>query len=78
MHTKRKGGTMKYLERLVGRPLTLGGLIESIRLGEEMSQTAGAVVPVENCRHALAAHTGREIDSTPRPNKIRDGLYYGP
>jgi len=42
MRTKAKSKTMKYLERVAGRPLTLGGLIESIRLGEEMSQTAFA------------------------------------
>lgn len=42
MRTRTKSDTMKYLERVAGRPLTLSGLIESIRLGEEMSQTAFA------------------------------------
>ena len=34
--------TMKFLEETAGRPLTLGGVLESHRLGEEMSQTAFA------------------------------------
>jgi transcriptional regulator with XRE-family HTH domain len=42
MNTKAKSETIKYLERVAGRPLTLGGLIESIRLGEEMSQISFA------------------------------------
>jgi transcriptional regulator with XRE-family HTH domain len=42
MRTKTKSNTMKYLERVAGRSLTLGGLLESIRLGEEMTQTAFA------------------------------------
>ena len=42
MRTKTKSNTMKYLERVAGRPLSLGGLLESIRMGEEMSQTAFA------------------------------------
>ena len=42
MYTKTKSDTMRYLERVTGRPLTLGGLIESIRLGEDISQTAFA------------------------------------
>ncbi|MBF0443032.1 MAG: helix-turn-helix transcriptional regulator [Oligoflexales bacterium] len=29
---------MTFLESTAGRPLTLGGMIESIRLGEDMSQ----------------------------------------
>ena len=37
MSTK-KSPTRKLLERLTGGPVTLGGLIEAIRLGEEMSQ----------------------------------------
>lgn len=38
MSIERKSKTMKMLERINGRPLTLGGLIESIRIGEEQSQ----------------------------------------
>ncbi|MBI3534840.1 MAG: helix-turn-helix transcriptional regulator, partial [Deltaproteobacteria bacterium] len=38
MRTKAKSKTMIFLESAAGRALTLGGMLESIRLGEEMSQ----------------------------------------
>lgn len=34
----KKSETVKFLEKLSGGAVTLGGLIESIRLSEEMSQ----------------------------------------
>lgn len=34
----RKSDTKKFLERITGGPVTLGKLMESIRLGEELSQ----------------------------------------
>ncbi|PIT99127.1 MAG: XRE family transcriptional regulator [Bdellovibrionales bacterium CG10_big_fil_rev_8_21_14_0_10_45_34] len=37
MNTK-KSSTRKFLEKLTGGPVTLGRLLESIRLGEESSQ----------------------------------------
>jgi transcriptional regulator with XRE-family HTH domain len=37
MSTK-KSDTLKFLEKITGGPVTLGKMIESIRLGEEMSQ----------------------------------------
>ena len=37
MSTK-KSSTRKFLEKLTGGPVTLGKLIEAIRLGEEVSQ----------------------------------------
>lgn len=37
MNTK-KSSTRKFLEKLTGGPVTLGKLIEAIRLGEELSQ----------------------------------------
>jgi len=37
MNTK-KSTTRKFLENLTGGPVTLGKLIEAIRLGEELSQ----------------------------------------
>ncbi len=38
MRIRQKSETMRFLENVAGRPLTLGGLLESIRLSEEMSQ----------------------------------------
>ena len=34
----KKSDAMKFLDELIGEPFTLGGLLESIRLGEEMTQ----------------------------------------
>lgn len=43
MNTKRqKSDAMAFLEKLAGRPLTIGGILESIRLGEEMTLDAFA------------------------------------
>ena len=38
MNTDEKSPTMRFLEGLTGGPLSLGDLVLSIRLGEEMSQ----------------------------------------
>src|ERR1700738_4253115 len=37
-HVNKKSDTIKFLEGLRGGPLTFHGLVEAIRLGEEMSQ----------------------------------------
>lgn len=37
MSTKKKSPTMKFLNDLAGRSLSLGGLLESLRLSEEES-----------------------------------------
>jgi transcriptional regulator with XRE-family HTH domain len=66
MSTKRKSGTMKYLERVAGRPLTLGGLIESIRLSEEMSQTAFARKLGISPSHLCDIEKGRKVVSPER------------
>lgn len=52
---------MKYLERIAGRPLTLGVLIESIRLGEEMSQTAFARKLGISPSHLCDIEKGRKV-----------------
>jgi len=52
---------MKYLERVAGRPLTLGGLIASIRLGEEMSQTAFARRLDVSPSHLCDIEKGRKV-----------------
>ena len=66
MRTKKKSGTMKYLERVAGRPLTLGGPIESIRLGEEMSQTAFARKLGVSPSHLCDIEKGRKVISPQR------------
>lgn len=44
MITKDTKETLKYLENLMGEKLTLGGLILSIRQGEELSQVEFAKI----------------------------------
>jgi len=61
MSTKTKSNTMKYLEQVAGRPLTLGGLIESIRLGEEMSQNAFARKLGISPSHLCDIEKGRKV-----------------
>jgi len=38
MPTKRKSAAIRFLEKIGGGPLTIGKLLEAIRLGEEISQ----------------------------------------
>jgi len=66
MSIKRKSATLKYLERAAGRPLTLGGLIKSIRLGEEMSQTAFARKLGVSPSHLCDIEKGRKVVSPER------------
>ena len=61
MRTKTKSDTIKYLERIAGRPLTLGGLIESIRSGEEMSQAAFARKLGISPSHLCDIEKGRKV-----------------
>ncbi len=37
-HETKKSDTRKFLEKITGGPVTLGKLIESIRLGDDLSQ----------------------------------------
>ena len=61
MSTKTKSAAMNYLERMAGRPLALGGLIESIRLGEEMSQSAFARKLGISPSHLCDIEKGRKV-----------------
>ena len=61
MRTKTKSNTMKYLERVGGRPLSLGGLLESIRIGEEMSQTVFARKLDISPSHLCDIEKGRKV-----------------
>ncbi len=61
MRTREKSGTMKFLENIAGRPLTLGGLLESIRLGEESSQAAFAKRLGISASHLCYIEKGRKV-----------------
>ena len=62
----KKSETMKFLEETAGRPLTLGGLLESIRLSEEMSQIAFAKKLKVSASHLCDIEKGRKVVSPER------------
>ncbi len=70
MSTRIKSATMKYLAQTAGRPLTLGGLLESIRLGEEMSQAAFARKLGVSPSHLCDIEKGRKVVSPERPARF--------
>ena len=63
---KKKTTTMKSLEKMAGRPLTLGGLLESIRMGEELSQAAFAKKLGVSPSHLCDIEKGRKVVSPER------------
>ena len=66
MTTRKKSETMKFLEEAAGRPLSLGGLLESIRVGEEMSQAAFAKKLGVSPSHLCDIEKGRKVVSPER------------
>ncbi len=78
MYTKTKSDTMRYLERVTGRPLTLGGLIESIRLGEDISQTAFARKLGISPSHLCDIEKGRKVVSPERAARFAKILERSP
>ena len=66
MTTRKKSETMKFLEETAGRPLTLGGLIESLREGEGMSQAAFARKLGVSPSHLCDIEKGRKVVSPER------------
>ena len=66
MTTKKKSTTVKFLEQLAGRPLTLGGLLESLRLAENQSQTHFARILKISPSHLCDIEKGRKFVSPAR------------
>lgn len=66
MTTKRKSETIKFLEKVSGRPLTFGALLESYRLREEMSQVAFAKKLKISPSHLCDIEKGRKCVSAVR------------
>jgi transcriptional regulator with XRE-family HTH domain len=78
MSIKIKSNTMKYLEQIAGRPLALGGLLESIRLGEEMSQAAFARKLGISPSHLCDIEKGRKVVSPERAARFAKALGRSP
>ena len=70
MRTRPKSGAMRFLEGVAGRPLTLGGLLESIRLSEEMSQAAFAKKLGISASHLCDIEKGRKVVSPERAGRF--------
>lgn len=66
MSTKKKSDAMKFLTKAAGRPLTFGGLLESIRLSEEISQIAFAKKLKISASHLCDIEKGRKTVSAAR------------
>lgn len=66
MATKRMSPAMRSLQKAAGRPLTLGGLLESIRVGEETSQATFAKKLGVSPSHLCDIEKGRKVISPER------------
>ncbi|MGZ3771916.1 MAG: helix-turn-helix domain-containing protein [Bdellovibrio sp.] len=76
MNTKKKSPTIKFLEKLAGRPLSLGGLLESIRLGEEESLSMFAKKINISTSHLCDIEKGRKSVSPSRAAQFARALGY--
>ena len=74
----KKSETMKFLEDVSGRPLTLGGLLESLRLGEEMTQTSFARKLGVSASHLCDIEKGRKTVSPERAARFAKILSRSP
>src|ERR1700683_4784999 len=72
---KKKSDAMKFLEGLMG-PLTLGRLIEAIRLGEERSQVDFAKLLGISKSHLCDIEKGRKTVNPARASKFAKALGY--
>jgi DNA-binding transcriptional regulator YiaG len=59
----KKNRAARSLRRIAGRPLTLHGLLESIRLSEEMSQAVFAKRLGNSSSHLYDIEKGRKVVS---------------
>lgn len=69
MTTRKKGAAIRFLESLVGE-LTLGKVLESIRLGEELSQAKFARTLGVSASHLCDIEKGRKVVSPERAAKF--------
>jgi transcriptional regulator with XRE-family HTH domain len=75
MITKKKSATMKFLEKTAGRTLSMGGLLESLRLSEEMSQIAFAKKLKISPSHLCDIEKGRKAVSAARAANFAEALH---
>lgn len=66
MSTKKKSSSKKYLEKFLGEELSIGALLNSIRLGEEMTQDEFAGLLSISKSHLCDIEKGRKVVSAER------------
>lgn len=76
MSTRRRSKASKALESIVEEPLSLGRLLESIRLGEEMSQVTFARRLGISRSHLCDIEKGRKTVSVTRAARFAKTLGY--
>jgi transcriptional regulator with XRE-family HTH domain len=76
MRTKGNKDAMKFLDEVAGGPLTLAGLLEAIRSGEEMSQVDFAEQLGISKSHLCDIEKGRKTVSPARAAKFAKVLGY--
>ena len=72
----RKSEAVRLLERLTGGPITFGGFIEAVRLGEEMTQPAFAEKLGISKSHLNDIEKGRKAVSPERAARFAKVLGY--
>ena len=70
--------TRKFLEDITGGPVTLGRLIESIRLGEELTQAAFAKKLGLSRSHLNDIEKGHKVVSPERAARFAKALGHSP
>ncbi|MEI6790514.1 MAG: helix-turn-helix transcriptional regulator [Myxococcaceae bacterium] len=73
---KQKSDAMAFLEDLTDGPLTLGGALEAIRLGEEISQTEFSRILGISKSHLCDIEKGRKAVSPARAEEFARLLGY--
>jgi antitoxin HigA-1 len=72
----KKGSAMKYIENLTGGPLSLGELLEAIRLADDISQVDFAKKLNISKSHLCDIEKGRKTVSLERASKLARMLGY--
>jgi antitoxin HigA-1 len=73
-----KTATMKFLEKVSGKSLSLGAFIESIRISEDMSQVEFARKLKISRSHLCDIEKGRKLVSPARAVELAKMLGYSP
>ncbi len=75
---KGKSEALTFLDKLIGRPFTLGSFIEAIRLGEEMTQVDFAALLGVSKSYLCDIEKGRRVVSPIKAHEYANILGYSP